>query len=171
MLWLRCLAVGSKFGLLSWISLDLRENNLDSVSTRFLLRFSGGKIPLFICNGRLLKTGMNLGAILRWGLKFVSWTRALPLLGVGTPSTSAAWSDSSFLLLCPDSGWRRGAQDPAGFGRLAEAAPLWPAASEHGGKLGARGGPGEGAGAGAELNLCLAVRLGSLTLFSWKDKH
>ena len=170
MLWLGLfLVVGSKFGLSSWISLDFSENNLDSVSTRFLLRFSGAKILLVVCSGRLLKTGMNLGAILCWELKFVSWTWAFPLVGLGTSSTCAAWSDGAFLLLRTDSGWRRRAEDPEGFGGLTERAPLWPAAAEHGGKLGARAALVEGVWAGEDL--AWAVRLGGLTLFPWKDKH
>ena len=92
-------------------------------------------------------------------------------MGLGTSSTCAAWSDGGFLLLRTDSGWRRRAEDPEGFGGLTERAPLWPAATEHGGKPGAPAGLVEGAGAGEDLNLCSGVRLGGLTLFSWKDKH
>lgn len=136
----------------------------------FLFSLPSAEMSLFTCSDFLLKTGMNAGALLLCEQRLSHWVCVFSLLGFDCPTRrGGALRGQAGFLSCGDPGWKRPAEDKAERCWLTKGSTLWLAALGCGTNGRAPVGFSKEAWVRAALKWLLVVRLGGLTLFSWKD--
>lgn len=157
-----------KLGLPPWVALVLCAGRVGSVTALcFLFVLPSAELSLFPCSDFLLKTGMNAGAL----LLCERWTCVFSLLSFDTSKCSCgAWRGQEGFGSRGDPGWKGSAENQPEPCWLTKGSTLWLTAVGCGTKHRAPVGFSKVAWVREALKCFLVVRLGGLTLFSWKDK-